>query len=87
MQIALQLPQLDQPGQLALTRGLDLAAVFAQLGRDERQTERAIHIGFGRTQGLAAVLAQQGMFAERQAARLSQLTQPDVVILAAGEVL
>src|SRR6202011_4308546 len=47
VQVALEIPNLDQPWQLAASRELDFARAFPQLGRNPRQADRGIDLLLG----------------------------------------
>ena len=48
MEVAAQVAQLDQVGQLAGPRGLELAGVLAQLRRDELVAQELVQLFLGR---------------------------------------
>jgi hypothetical protein len=50
LQVRFDVFDLDQLREFICLRGLHLAAVFAQLGRDPRQAERFVHFLFGRAE-------------------------------------
>ena len=96
MQVAAQVGQVDELRQPAGQRGLDLAAVLAQLRVDERQAEERVRLGLGgegaQLGGVAgqrlAVLAdpQEALLGQAPAAVARHRPEPDVVLLGAGEV-
>ena len=77
---------LDQVGELPLLRGLDLAGILAQLGRDLGQPERLEQLGLGLAGDRSAV-ACQGIFVEREPAGQGPLAHRDVVRLRPGEIV
>ena len=81
-------PQFDQFRQAAFGGSFDLAAVFAQLGRNPRQADGLVHAGLGLARDFRIVLhAEQAVFAELQPHLDGARADGDVVVLAAGEVL
>ena len=86
MEVALEVGEFHQLREFAGARGFDLAAVFAQLGRNPRQAYRAIH-GFFRTARDSLFTLEYAIFADFELALLRQPADVDVVTLRAGEVL
>ncbi len=86
MQVALQVGQFDQLGQASGARRLDLAAVFAQFGRNVGQADRAVH-RFLAVPGDALCAAEHAVFVDLQAELLRDAADRDVVRLGAGEVV
>ena len=88
VEIAANVPQFHQFGQAAFRGGFDLAAVFAQLGRNPRQTQRFVDPGLGIAGHFGIVLhAEQAVFAELQPHLHGARADGHVVVLAAGEIL
>ena len=90
VEVAAQVGERDQRRQPARARGLDLAAVLAQLGLDERQVEEAVRrglvgerpqLGGVARQRLAVVVdAQEALLGQAPAAVAGDPPQPDVVL-------
>ena len=75
-------------GSVAVLCRFDLAAVLAQLGRDECEAERPIDLFFGSTRDeLAVVDPEEAIFVELEAALDRAIAESDVVRLRAGEIL
>ena len=88
MEIAADVAQLDQLGQLALFGGLDLAAVLAQLGRDPRHAEALVDLLLGGAAGgHAGGVVEDPVLGDVQPAPDGRLAQRHVVLLGAREVL
>ena len=81
-------PPRRAPGSAAVARGPELAAVLAQLGRDERVAEEAVELVLGREAvHLARLDHGDAVLRDGQPAALRVLAQRDVVVLRAREVL
>ncbi len=63
-----QIVELDEFGEIPRFRGIDLAGILAELGRDLSQTQRREELGLGPA-GDRCVLARQGIFIQGQSAR------------------
>ena len=88
MQVALDVLQLDQRRQLSLARRLQLAGVLAQLRRNELVTQPVVDLYLVReTQLLLGLDDGDRVLGDRETVLHRALSQRDVVILRAGEVL
>ena len=88
VEVAADVVELDQLRQAALARRLELAAVLAQLGRDELHAEPLVDLLLGRVgDGLAALVVGDPVLAHVQAAPHRLGAQRLVVPAGAGEVL
>ena len=88
VQVAAQVAQLDELRQLAVPRRLELAAVLAQLRRDEVVAEEAVQLLLGaRGERLAGLGVLHAVLGDGELAPHGGLAQRDVVVLRAGEVL
>ena len=77
-----------QPRQGARERGLDLSAIFAELGWDPREPHRRVHVGLGRASDPGAGrLVEDAVLADLELAARGHLAEADVVVLGTGEVL
>ena len=85
MQIALEIGVFDKLGQASGARGLDLAAIFPKLGRDEWQTDGAVD-GFLGLAGDTARALEDAIFVDLEPPVLCDAAQRDVVCLGACEV-
>src|SRR5207245_7125680 len=75
-------------GEALAARGLDLARILAELGRDPREPERSVHVLLSRPGDAGArVLVEDAILAHGERLTPRQLADPDVVILRAREVL
>ena len=87
VRVAAHVGQRDELGKATGERGLDLATVLAQLGRDPGQAEALVDLVFGGNRlHLAALHDLEALLREGQAALERHAAQGDVVLLAAGEV-
>ncbi len=88
MEIPFQLLELDELRQRSLARGLQLAGVLAQLGRDELVAEELVQLLLvpvgDRFVGLGV---QDAVLGDREPAPLRLFAHGDVVVLRAREVL
>ena len=86
--VAADVDFLNQPGKGVVGGRLDLAQVFAQLGRNPLHVQRSIDLFFG-GRGDDGIIVQPGQrpFAERVAHLESPLAQGHVVRLGPGKVL
>ena len=88
VELADEVARLDERRQAAVARGLELAAVLAQLGRDEGVAEEAVELLLGaEAVHLARLDHGDAVLGDGQSATLRVLAQRDVVVLRAGEVL
>ncbi len=88
VQVAANVAGRDQGRQPALARGLDLALVLAQLGRDPGQAHRGVDLLLGGAgHALAGALVEHAVLADPQSSAGGDLAHAHVVILGAGEVL
>ena len=88
VQVTLELAQLDELRQLALPRGLELAGVLAQLGRDVLVAEVRVELLLApRSEELAALDLEHAVFGDREPAADGLLAHRHVVLLRAREVL
>ena len=88
MQVATDVPHLDQLGKAILSGALDLAQVFAQLRRNQAQAQRFVHLSFGLAGDAGVVIAAvETVFAQLETHLDGAGTQGDVMVLASGEVL
>ena len=88
VEVALEVAQLDELGQLPLARRLELAAVLAQLGRDPRVAQPLVELAFpGRAKHLVRLDVRDAVLGDGEPAANRLLPQRDVVGLRAGEVL
>ncbi len=85
MEVAAQVVERHERGQVMCQAGLDLPAVLAQFGLDEGEAERRVDRGFG-VSGNAHAVAVEAVFVELQAGVQRALAQGDVVALRPGEV-
>ena len=86
VQVAADVAQLDQLGQLAGVGPIELAPGLAQLGRETGQVQRAVDLLF-RAAGDLLLAAEDAVFVDLQPPRLGPAAEHDVVLLRAGEVL
>src|SRR5258707_2792042 len=85
---------LDEGGERARARCIDLAHVFTELGRDVRELERAIEVllGFAVDQALCLSANVRGaelgeaVFVQAPAEPLGKRPNLDIVLLAPGEI-
>ena len=88
MQVAAHVAQLDELRQLPAPRRLELARVFAQLGRDrliaEELVDRVLLIAL---EDVAGLDVRDAVLRDREPAPHCVLAHRDVVVLRAGEVL
>ena len=88
VQVAAQIAAFDEVGQLASRRGLDLAAPFAQLGRNPGEPERLVDLLFARARDARVVVgAKEAVFVQLEPEPDRAVAKRDVVRLRAGEVL
>src|SRR3954471_4214064 len=88
VKIAAQVWQPDQPRQPPRFGGLDLAAIFAQLGRNVCEPERLVNSFLRLTRDERAVVhAVQAVLVQLEAALNRAIAEDDVVGPGAGEVL
>src|SRR5579883_3079803 len=86
VQVAPEIFELDEFGQLTGGSGFDLAAVLAQLGRDIRKADGTVYFRLGLA-GDSAILSEPAVFIDLQAAPLSESADGNAVSLAAGEIM
>ncbi len=86
MQVAAQLRPLHERRQPSGERGFELAAVLAQFRRNVRQADGREHGPF-RLAGDALAPAEHAVLVDLEAAGVRDAAQPDVVRLAAGEII
>ncbi len=88
VEVATQVLEREPRGQLARLGSLDLAAVLAHGGRDERQVERPVDrlLGLG-CDHVAGLGVAQAVLVQEPAPGQGALPELDVVRLGAGEVL
>ena len=88
MEVAPYLGRLQEPRQRPGLGGGDLAAILAQLGRDEAEAEGRVDLLLGPAgQPLAGVGAEDPVLVQLQPAAHRPLAQADVVVPGPGEVL
>ncbi len=88
VEVAAQVAERDEVGQLAGACGGKLAAVLPQLGRDPRVPQELVDLLLGREAVLLAGLDDRhGVLGDREPAPNRLLAQRDVVVLGAGEML
>ena len=86
--LAAEVAELDEPGSVAPPRRLELAAVLAQLGRDEAVAEEGIErLLVPEGMHLSGLDHRDAVLGDREPVALRLLAQRDVVVLRAGEVL
>ena len=92
LEVALQIREIDELREPARRGRLQLSAPLAQLGQDPRHLERREQFllgGAGDARALAATLslAEDAVLADLEPAPLGELSDADVVLLGAGEVM
>ena len=87
VQIAEQVPLLDQPRELPRLRRFNLADPLAQLWCDERQADGAKDVLFVGAADPVVLAIEDAVFVELEAQALGPRAQRDVVCLAAREVV
>ena len=91
VQVAANVVQLDQLGQLAGGGPVELAAAFADFRRKDGQVQRGVDFFLGaagdRAFPSSSFDAKHAVFVDLQAVVLGHAAQDDVVVLRAGEVL
>jgi hypothetical protein len=83
VQVAAEVAQLDELRQLAVPRRLELAAVLAQLRRDEVVAEEAVQLLLGARVNVSPVSVFCTPYSRPRACADRRLAQRDVVILRA----
>ena len=88
VQVAFQVALLNQPGKAAVRGTLDLAQVFAHLGRNPIHAQGGVNLLLGsRGNHRLVVQPRQRPLAERVTHLEGPLAQRDIVRLGAGKVL
>ena len=86
VQVAADVAEFDQRGQLAGVGPLELPPGLAQLGRKAGQVQRRVDL-FLRAAGDLFLAAEDAVLVDLQPSRLGPAAEHDVVLLRAGEVL
>ena len=86
LQIAANISQLDELGQLTLFRRLDFAQVFPQLRGNPREAELGVDLLF-RAAGQNFLALEKAVFIQLPSVALGAVAQRHVMFLRAGEVL
>ena len=88
VEVAAEVGELDQRGQLALSRRFEFAQVLAQLRGDVLVAEELVELLLAaRLEDLAGLDLLDAVFGDREAAPDRILAKGDVVVLRAGEML
>ena len=88
VQVPPQILHRDQVGQVSVAGGVQLISAPPQLRRDPGQSQPGVEgLFIGELLGNAALDHRNPVFVQRQALPVRVVAQPDVVLLAPGEVL
>ena len=88
VQVATEIGPLDQMRKVPHSRGLDLAAMLPQFGRDIRESKRFVHVGLGGAGNILAVSnAKQAIFVQFESSPQRDVPHRDVVGLRPREIL